>query len=147
MRLQRSRIKRVGTKLGKDFVVIPNALARDAKLTPRAKAVALYLWSLPDGWELNTESIAVAVGLNKRTVLAGIDDLIEARWLKRDELANDSGQIFGYVYVIQQSRRFGADFGTKSAPPKKTNKREGLSLPPHLSTCPSGKGDDFWVST
>ncbi|WPH57781.1 hypothetical protein [Mycobacterium phage WXIN] len=113
-------------------------MARDPELRPRAKAVALYLWSLPDGWELSIDSIAVATGLDKRTAAAAIGDLIAARWLRRDEIANQHGRVFEYVYVIHQSRRFSAKNAAKNTPPKKNEKRGGGDLASNPTTRPSG---------
>lgn len=114
-------------------------MARDPELRPRAKAVALYLWSLPDGWELSVDSIAVATGLDKRTASAAINDLIEARWLRRDEFVNQHGRVYEYVYVVHQSRRFSTKNDAKNTPPKKNEKKRGGEKDSNPTSCPSGR--------
>lgn len=143
---RRSKLKRTGNKPKKYYTIIPNALARDAKLKPRAKVVALYLWSLPNGWELSVDSIAEATGLSRKTVAEAIRDLIAAGWMCRDALQNRHGLVYGYVYVIRQDY----PLVVKITPPIKNEKESGdysSTLTSGLSAAVGGNGKVPWNST
>ncbi|WP_181786626.1 helix-turn-helix domain-containing protein [Mycobacterium shimoidei] len=60
------------------------ALARDGKLSPYARAVALYVWSHDEKWQQSAAAVAEAIGLNRKTVAAALDELQGRGWLVRE---------------------------------------------------------------
>ncbi|MBB3752463.1 hypothetical protein FHT44_004975 [Mycolicibacterium sp. BK634] len=66
--------------------------------------------------------------MSNKTAGAAVHDLIEARWLRRDERKNRHGLVFEYVYVLSQGRRFAvkttANMAVESTAPTKTEKTD-----------------------
>ena len=126
------------------FTLISNQFMRDTTLPPRAKAVYLYMRSHADGWELNTSSIAEALGMDRKTAQAAVNDLIDSGYLDRRQKRGSDGRMVTVEYTIfaeSQSVAQKTDSGNgvgknsstggekfpnswgKNGPHKKTNKK------------------------
>ncbi|WP_291475726.1 helix-turn-helix domain-containing protein [Corynebacterium sp.] len=88
-----------------DFTLVSNTLMRDPDLTDRAKAVYLYMRSHRTGWQLNTSTIAEALGRSRNTVMSAINDLIEAGYVERIQGRVNGGMFSTIEYVVHASPR------------------------------------------
>lgn len=88
-----------------NYTLISNDLMRDPDLSDRAKAVYLYMRSHRDGWNLNTEKIAKALGRSRNTVMAAVNDLIAAGYVERIQGRINDGMFGTVEYVVHSQRR------------------------------------------
>lgn len=88
-----------------NYTLISNELMRDPDLSDRAKAVYLYMRSHRDGWNLNTEKIARALGRSRNTVMAAVNDLIAAGYVERIQGRINDGMFGTVEYVVHSQRR------------------------------------------
>lgn len=88
-----------------DFTLVSNTLMRDPKLPDRAKAVYLFMRSHRTGWALSTSMISEALNRSRNTVMAAINDLIDAGYVERVQGRISDGK-FGVVeYVVHSVPR------------------------------------------
>ena len=67
------------------FTQIPNAWARDTRLSFKARGILLLLLSHTEGWSLSIESIARQNGVGKDSIRGAIRELEEFGYLKRSQ--------------------------------------------------------------
>jgi hypothetical protein len=104
---QRTTIQLLGGRPTSKYVITPQALLLDSELTSDARLVGIYLLSLSDGWEINQEQIAKALGwpTKSKRVGAAMRCLIAQGWLRHNE-HKSGNRTFRHVYVMNRSRRF-----------------------------------------
>jgi predicted transcriptional regulator len=88
-----------------DFTLVSNTLMRDPSLTDRAKAVYLYMRSHRTGWQLNTSTIAEALGRSRNTIMSAINDLIEAGYVERIQGRIGDGKFGTVEYIVHSTSR------------------------------------------
>lgn len=88
-----------------DFTLVSNTLMRDPDLTDRAKAVYLYMRSHRTGWQLNTSTIAEALGRSRNTIMSAINDLIEAGYVERVQGRIGDGKFGTVEYIVHSVAR------------------------------------------
>src|SRR5215213_10248170 len=96
--MKRSTIKLLGERPKSKFVMVPQALLLDTKLTERARLVGCYLLSLSDGWQVSHRSIARALGWSEGShkITPAIRNLVSRGWLKVNEYRDDQGRLYKY---------------------------------------------------
>lgn len=118
-----------------NFTTVSNVFIEDNDLTFKAKGILLWLLSKPDGWELKEYAVANAGPDGKSSVSSGVDELIDAGYVKRSKVQNARGhwiwetQVSEIPIFVEQNFRFpdsakpdlgNPDFG-KAAPIVKTD--------------------------
>jgi hypothetical protein len=79
------------------FTQISNRLCRSDRITPGGKAVALYVWSHADGFEVSINGMHKALGMAESAVRAGLESLVSERWAAQEVLG-------GNRYALHVSR-------------------------------------------
>lgn len=80
------------------YVAVPNEFARDSSVTPVGKAVMLDLLSNDETtWRVSIRSLAQNLGMDRKTVKRGVDDLVAAGWLA---VRNDYS-----AYLVHRTRK------------------------------------------
>ena len=93
--------KFIRSRSSKDFTTISNNLIKDKRLSWKARAILIYILSLPDNWDINLTEIA------NHSLVDGIDsfrsgwkELEDLDYCKKTKVRNDKGHIIGYEYFI-----------------------------------------------
>jgi hypothetical protein len=114
---QRSTVKLLGDRPGKAdrYVVTPQALLLDTGLTADAFRVGVYLLSLSDGWEINQEQMAAALGMPTRSkrVAVAITKLTKRGWLQRTDYGT-GGRVYKTEYALHRSRRIAPPYDAET---------------------------------
>ena len=103
--VQRSTINWRGDRPSDNYTIIPNELARDPDISAPAKAVAVYIWSCKDGFQIGTALTAKTLGMRKEIVVKAMSELIDQGWLSRKELTGPEGRTYGWQYHADPSKR------------------------------------------
>jgi hypothetical protein len=100
------------------FVQIPNETARDERLSWKATGLLCYLLSLPDNWNINLQHLASVKRDGRDATRAGLSELEEAGYLKKEVLRNALSQIEGTLWIVSD---FPFSENPKTAQPKEEN--------------------------
>ena len=92
-------VERMG-RIEDNFTMIPNALARSSEISPRAKAVYLFVSSHETGWRLNSRGIASQLGISQDTVNKGLRELETLGWVKRTQTMTEDSKFSTVVYQV-----------------------------------------------
>jgi stage V sporulation protein SpoVS len=76
---------------------------RDKSLSAKAKGIHTYLLSLPDDWEIYLSELKEHFTDGKASISAGIKELINANYIKRNKIKNELGQFDGYDYTVYEN--------------------------------------------
>ena len=96
-----SAIRR-GPRPADRFTLVSNGLARDGRLSFKARGLALYLLSHAEGWQTSVRTIAKANGVGREQVSTGLAELIKYGYLRRRQVRDsDSGVLGEAEYLIQ----------------------------------------------
>lgn len=111
MRGQRNPIRRLGDQPGRDYVRIPNGLARNgvAELGADGLAALLLLLSHKDGFETSAVDISAQMswGKNQRRARLALESLVRTQRLVIREHIRDGGGCVRREYIIHaDARRF-----------------------------------------
>jgi hypothetical protein len=122
---QRTTIKLLGERPKTKYVVTPKSLLLDNGLTADARLVGIYLLSLSDGWEINQQQIAQALGMPTKSKRVGnaMRNLIDRGWLRHNE-HKSGNRTFKHEYVMSRSHRF----NTVESTPYETSDEAGHQL-------------------
>lgn len=122
----------------KNYTVINNTIATDAKLSWKAKGIWLYAFSRPDDWTFYLKDIMNNGTDGRDSVRAGLKELEECGYLRRSRSRNEDGTfssecewIFYETPLTQQSEPK-TDFPTSENP--NSENRPLLSTDVKLST-------------
>jgi hypothetical protein len=102
---RRNPIVRHG-EVGRQFVQIPNALARDTALSLHAYKIAILLRTHRQGWEVSRKSLADTYGWGRTSVAKAMAELVEAGWLALREYRNENGHRLFEEFHVHVSRAF-----------------------------------------
>ena len=67
------------------FVIVPNGIFRDPRLSVVAKGLLAYLLSLPASWEVRHDQLHRELGIGRKLLDRAFRELIEAGYVTRDE--------------------------------------------------------------
>lgn len=84
------------------YTIMPNAWARDARLTLKARGLLLQLLSHSVGWEITIESLVRANPEGREAIRTAILELEKHGYLTRDRARTDGGQLAGMNYVLTE---------------------------------------------
>lgn len=84
------------------FTMVPNHVARDKRLSWKARGLFLYLSSNVSGWSTSLEKLAAISQDGITSTRSGINELIKYGYLVRtdQQVHRDSGAFGGYVYDL-----------------------------------------------
>lgn len=92
----------VGRRVDAGFSLMPNALARDPKASPRAIRVYCFLNSHAEGWKTSAARIAGQIDMGERTVKVALQELESLGFLERVQARDGANQFDGAAYVVHQ---------------------------------------------
>lgn len=87
-------------KMEQDYTVIPNATLGDCRLSWKAKGLLVYLLSLPANWEVHTNEVVKHATDGEKSLTSGLAELLEFKYVIRNELRGDKGKYEGYEYCV-----------------------------------------------
>lgn len=88
-------------KKNNPFVQIDKGIVNDPDISAKAKGIMLYLLSKPEGWKIYEVDIVNNMKDGKSSISAGIKELIEAGYIKRERLrCEETGLFKGYSYTV-----------------------------------------------
>ncbi|WP_027894505.1 hypothetical protein [Calidithermus chliarophilus] len=89
----------------RDFFLMRNSVAQDKSLTPEALGVLVYLLSQPCDWRVKLEDITGFRATGRDRAYRILRELLEARYIVRETLRAEGGQIVGVEYVVYDERQ------------------------------------------
>lgn len=92
----------VGRRVDAGFSLMPNALARDPKASPRAIRVYCFLNSHAEGWKTSAARIAGQIDMGEKAVKASLRELESLGYLERAQSRDESNRFDGSAYVVHQ---------------------------------------------
>jgi predicted transcriptional regulator len=96
-------IFRVSKNKENPYVMVSKAWINDKNISAKAKGILLYLLSKPDDWKIYESDIVNNMADGKASIKSGIQELIKAGYIKREENRNKKGQFAGYIYYVYES--------------------------------------------
>lgn len=111
------------------FTIVPNATARDAALSFRARGVLTYLLSHEDGWTTSAERLKDAGKEGRDAIRKALDELKEARYLVVRRRRADKGR-WEYDHFIYDTPQPEEDPDTTRAAPPVDNSPSTSPTPP-----------------
>src|SRR3954469_25947037 len=67
------------------FVIVPNQIFDDTRLSFAAKGLLAYLLSLPPNWEVRHDQLQRKLGIGRKLLGKALSELIKAGYVTRDE--------------------------------------------------------------
>jgi len=89
----------------KDYVVATKILFEDPRLSFKAKGIAIYLLGKPDNWEANVTDLAKHSTTKRDAIYAGLEELINAGYMKKEQKRDSKGSFAGYNYILYETPR------------------------------------------
>lgn len=89
----RGGMRRIRTRHRDRFTITPNALAQHHSLSLRARGLALYLLSLPDGADVSIRGLASRLVEGQAAIAAALRELEDAGYLVRRVVRLDDGRL------------------------------------------------------
>jgi hypothetical protein len=68
------------------FVIVPNGIFHDSRLSLAAKGLLAYLLSLPPDWEVRHDQLRRRLGIGRKLLDRAFTELINAGYVVRDEI-------------------------------------------------------------
>lgn len=81
------------------YTMVPNQIARST-LTPKSKAVYLYLRSHREGWTITTERVGKAIGMSRETVGKAVQELMDVGYIIREQKHREGGLFGDAEYTV-----------------------------------------------
>ena len=85
-----------------NFVMVRNAVARDERLSFRARGVLVAILSRPDNWSISAENLAREGRESARVIYNVLKELEEAGYVKRRRVRNELGQVRTETLVFDE---------------------------------------------
>lgn len=120
----------------RDFTVMSNSHFKEKKMSLKAKGLLSLMLSLPDDWQYNLKGLVALSKDGKDSVMAGLAELEEFGYLRRERTKDESGKFNGITYHIFETPQEGnpiADFPNEALP---HNEEPNYEEPPLLNTNP-----------
>lgn len=95
-------MNKLKNRLKRNFSQLPNQLILDMNLSHPAYRIVTYLFSLPDGWEVNNKDIQRRFKIKTKDTMGNYwREIIDSGWVTRERRRNEKGNIIGgYEYTI-----------------------------------------------
>lgn len=100
------------------FVQIRNEVARDSRISYKARGILLEILSRPDNWETSADALAASGPDGRTAVLSGLRELREAGYLETVRQRREDGTFntVSVVYDTPQGERPESGFPTSENP-------------------------------
>jgi DNA-binding transcriptional regulator YhcF (GntR family) len=83
--------------------IMRGSFFRDANLTPVSKALLVYLFSTPDGTQVDVKQIGIEIGVSRNTVYRAFTHLHALGYCKRSQSRAGNGQFNDSEYIIHET--------------------------------------------
>jgi hypothetical protein len=93
----------IGGRPDTAFTRVPNAWARDPKLTTKAKGLLLYLLSHEDGYQLSLKQVIAENADGRDAIYKTLAELTERGYLRRDQRRGERGKVGEVDYYVADS--------------------------------------------
>lgn len=85
------------------FTITNNQLIRDDRLSWKARGIFTYLWSMSDGWDFRVNEVSRHAKDGRDSLRAGLKELEEYGYLKRQYKQDNGGKLDGYEWVLNDT--------------------------------------------
>lgn len=82
------------------FVMIPNEMLEDTRLSWKAKGLLAYLLSKPDGWKVWEADLMAHAKDARDSVRSAVQELIKTGYVTRERKQREDGRFAGYDYAV-----------------------------------------------
>lgn len=86
----------------KDFLLISNSLARDARMSYRARGLLIAMLSRPDGWQMDSRTLAAEAPEGRDAVRTALREIEDAGYMVRRTSRNPDGTFTHEVEVFDE---------------------------------------------
>lgn len=87
------------------YVMISREMAQDKSISPKAKGVLLYLFSLPSDWKIYHSQLREGLGVGEEYINSAMDELLKAGYAERSR-ERINGMYQPYKYKIREFKKF-----------------------------------------
>lgn len=101
------------------FTILPNAVIRDRRLSFKAIGLMAHIMSLPDGWRINSDRLAMAGPDGRDAIRAGLRELEAAGYLVRRRHRTPDGRFVTDLVISDEPVRKPVH-NSRSCPPPTT---------------------------
>ena len=84
-----------------NFTIVDNHFIRDENLSWKAKGILVYLFHLPDDWQIYLEDLKNRSTDGRDSTTSGIEELMKKGYMKRTR-KRDKGRFVGYDYEVYE---------------------------------------------
>lgn len=95
-----SKIVRSRLNFEDQYTVMPNAWARDSRLSYKAIGLLVHLLSHREGWSVTSESLATGK-TGRDAVRSALQELEECGYLRRERERDEQGRLGDAIYILQ----------------------------------------------
>lgn len=86
------------------YVMISKKMLQDKELSPKAKGVLCYLFSLPDTWKTYPRQIADAMGVGKDQIYTVLNELLKTGYAFKTVVKLEKGRFGGVLYEFFEEK-------------------------------------------
>lgn len=87
---------------GRGWTTVYNDVARDTRLSLKARGLFLLMWSLPPDWRYTVSGLASVAGCGRDAVKGALRELEAAGYLTREQSHAGNGTFGGTCWVLRQ---------------------------------------------
>jgi hypothetical protein len=98
----------------KNYSIIANECIKNSKISSRARAMYVFIMTLPDDWRLSKKELYTHFPEGRDYLDKGFDELKEWGYIDQNRVKDDLGRYVGWEYIVYE-------FSTKN--PLKTNNK------------------------
>ena len=118
----------------RDFTIMSNSHFKEKKMSLKAKGLLSLMLSLPDDWQYNLKGLVTLSKDGKDSVMAGLAELEEFGYLRRERTKDESGKFSGIVYHIYETPQKENPISENPNTDKPNDEKPNSEEPHQLST-------------
>jgi hypothetical protein len=84
------------------YLMLNTTSLKDSSISWKAKGLHAYLLSLPDDWKIYINELKDHATDGRESTTSAIKELINSRYIVRNQLKNENGRFEGYEYLIYE---------------------------------------------
>lgn len=111
------------------YTVIQNQALQNQQLSWKARGLLAYLLSLPDDWRVYVTELADHSTDGTAATRSGLQELIDADYVKRERRRDDEGKFAGWTYLVYENPRPDSENPHVENPKTDNPKVENKQLP------------------
>lgn len=97
-----SMIIRTNKDKNNPYVLTHRGWINDKRMSAKSKGIMIYLFSLPDNWQIYLEELVKHFKDGIKSIASGINELRKLGYITRTTLRDSKGKFQGYEYLVHE---------------------------------------------